>query len=134
MSKKGKGLGKFIIGASVGAALGMLFAPKKGSELRADLKNKMNELIDKAKNIDVDEVKDYVNKKVTEIRVELADLDKEKALKIAKKKAKELENKCEDLVKYTIEKGTPVLERTAKELKKKTAGVIREVLNKLEEE
>lgn len=134
MSKKGKGLGKFIIGASVGAALGMLFAPKKGSELRADLKNKMNELIDKAKNIDVDEVKDYVNKKVTEIRVELADLDKEKALKIAKKKAKEVENKCEDLVKYTIEKGTPVLERTAKELKKKTAGVIREVLNKLEEE
>lgn len=134
MSKKGKGLGKFIIGASVGAALGMLFAPKKGSELRADLKNKMDELIDKAKNIDVDEVKDYVNKKVTEIRVELADLDKEKALKIAKKKAKEVENKCEDLVKYTIEKGTPVLERTAKELKKKTAGVIREVLNKLEEE
>lgn len=134
MSKKGKGLGKFIIGASVGAALGMLFAPKKGSELRADLKNKMDELIDKAKNIDVDEVKDYVNKKVTEIRVELADLDKEKALKIAKKKAKELENKCEDLVKYTIEKGTPVLEKTAKELKKKTAGVIREVLNKLEEE
>lgn len=134
MSKKGKGLGKFIIGASVGAALGMLFAPKKGSELRADLKNKMDELIDKAKNIDVDEVKDYVNKKVTEIRVELADLDKEKALKIAKKKAKEVENKCEDLVKYTIEKGTPVLEKTAKELKKKTAGVIREVLNKLEEE
>lgn len=134
MSKKGKGLGKFIIGASVGAALGMLFAPKKGSELRADLKNKMDELIDKAKNIDVDEVKDYVNKKVTEIRVELADLDKEKALKIAKKKAKEVENKCEDLVKYTIEKGTPVLERTAKELKKKAAGVIREVLNKLEEE
>ena len=134
MSKKGKGLGKFIIGASVGAALGMLFAPKKGSELRADLKNKMDELIDKAKNIDVDEVKDYVNKKVTEIRVELADLDKEKALKIAKKKAKELENKCEDLVKYTIEKGTPVLEKTAKELKKKAAGVIREVLNKLEEE
>ena len=134
MSKKGKGLGKFIIGASVGAALGMLFAPKKGSELRADLKNKMDELIDKAKNIDVDEVKDYVNKKVTEIRVELADLDKEKALKIAKKKAKELENKCEDLVKYTIEKGTPVLEKTEEELKKKTAGVIREVLNKLEEE
>ncbi|MGN0974295.1 MAG: YtxH domain-containing protein [Bacilli bacterium] len=134
MSKKGKGLGKFIIGASVGAALGMLFAPKKGSELRADLKNKMDELIDKAKNIDVDEVKDYVNKKVTEIRVELADLDKEKALKIAKKKAKEVENKCEDLVKYTIEKGTPVLEKTAKELKKKAASVIREVLNKLEEE
>ena len=88
MSKKGSGIGKFIVGAGVGAALGMLFAPKKGSELRKDLKKKMDELIDKAKNINIDDVKESVNKKVTEIREELADLDKEKALKIAKKKAK----------------------------------------------
>lgn len=132
--KKGSGIGKFIMGASVGAALGMLFAPKKGSELRKDLKNKMDELIDKAKNINIDDVKESVNKKVTEIREELADLDKEKALKIAKKKAKDIEKKCEELVKYTIEKGTPVLEKTAKELKKKAANVVREVLEKLEEE
>ena len=34
MSKKG--LGKFIVGAGIGAAIGLIFAPKKGSELRKD--------------------------------------------------------------------------------------------------
>ena len=42
--------------------------------------------------------------------------------------------KAEDLVRYAKEKGTPVLEKTAKDLKKKTASVVREVLAKLEEE
>ena len=43
-----KGAGKFVLGAAVGAGLGLLFAPKPGKELRKDLKNKMEELIKKA--------------------------------------------------------------------------------------
>ena len=35
---KNKGIGKFILGAGIGAAIALLFAPKKGSEVRSDIK------------------------------------------------------------------------------------------------
>ena len=50
MSKK-KGFGKFLLGAGIGAGLGLLFAPKKGSETRADLKAKLDEFTKKVKEI-----------------------------------------------------------------------------------
>ena len=65
MSKNNKsGLGKFIAGALIGAGIGILFAPKKGSETRADLKNKFDELVEKAKNLKASDVKDYIEEKV----------------------------------------------------------------------
>ncbi len=131
-SKK-KGFGKFIAGALVGGALGVLFAPKKGSETRKDLSNKLKELLEKAKEIDVEEVKDAFFQKVENIETEIKNLDKEKVLKIAKQKAKELKKLSEDLLKYAKEKGTPVLEKTAKEVKEKVIEVTKEVLEKLEE-
>ena len=39
MSRK-KGIGKFVFGAAIGAGLGLLFAPKKGSELRFEGKTR----------------------------------------------------------------------------------------------
>ena len=42
-NKKKKGFGKFLLGAAVGAGIGILFAPKKGSETRRELKEKLDE-------------------------------------------------------------------------------------------
>ena len=133
MGKK-KGTGKFILGAGIGAGLALLFAPKKGSELRENLKNKLDELISKAKEVDLEEVSEEFTKKVEEIKNELSDLDKEKVLKIAKEKSEDLKDRAEELLELAKAKGTPVLESIAKDVKKSTASVVKEVLKKLETE
>ena len=78
MSRKG-GLGKLIAGIGIGAGLGLLLAPKSGEETRKALKKKINEFVDEAKKVDMNEVKDEFLNKVDQIKLELEDLDKEKA-------------------------------------------------------
>ena len=128
-----KTTGTLILGAGIGAAIALLFAPKKGDELREDLKNRLTDFVNKAKEIDPQEVKDNLEKKIDEIKKEIEDLDKEKVKKIAEKKSKELKKKTEELVAYAKEKGTPVLEKAAKEVKTQAANVCKEVLAKLED-
>lgn len=131
MSKK-SGLGKFVVGAAIGAGLGLLFAPKKGEETRKELKSKINDLIDQAKKIDVEEVKaDFLNK-VDDLKDELENLDKEKAYELAKKKAAALKVKSQELVDLAIDKGTPILRDAAEEVRLKAIDVTKEVLKKLE--
>ncbi len=131
MSKK-KGYGKLLAGVAIGAGLGVLFAPKKGSDTRRELKEKIDEMLEKVKNIDKQEVKDNIENKIAEIKQELEDLDKEKVFKIAKQKAKNIEKKAEELVEYAIEKGTPILENAAASIREKAIVITKEVLNKLE--
>ena len=133
-SKKHSGFGKFLAGAALGAGLGILFAPKKGSETREDLKKAIDDMILKIKDIDVEEVKVEFEEKLYEIKEELEDLDKEKVLKIAKKKAKQMQDAVEELVEYTVEKGTPVLEKTANSIREKAITTTKEVLTRLESE
>lgn len=133
MSKK-KGCGKFLFGAAIGAGLGLLFAPKKGSDMREDLKKQLDKLLNQIKDIDTEEVKKEFDKRVNEIKNELADLDKEKALDLAKEKALVLKDKVEDLVDLAVEKGTPVLRDVAEELRVKAIAVTKDVLKKLEKE
>lgn len=132
MAKKKSNAGKFVLGAAVGAALGLLFAPKSGKETRRIIKEKASDLLAKAKEIDVIEVRDEIAEKTSSIVEEIKDLDKEKVLKIAKKKAKDLKKHAEDLVAYTKDKATPVVEKAAEELREKAVNVTKTVLEKLE--
>lgn len=133
MSKNdGKGFGKFLAGIGIGAGLGLLFAPKSGEETRKLLKKKIDELVDEVKKIDANEVKDEFLTKVDEIKNEIEDLDKEKVLKIAKEKSEDLKKKVNELVELAKEKGTPVLEGVASDVRQKAINVTKEVLKKLE--
>ncbi len=131
MSKK-HGFGTLLTGALIGAGLGVLFAPKEGSETRKDLKNKMNELMEQIKEIDYEEVKDNLMEKLEDLKAELKDLDKEKVLEVAKTKATQIKKKAEELMEVAREKGTPVIEKAANDVKEKTAEVLREIINRLE--
>ncbi len=129
--KKKSGLGKFIAGVAIGTGIGVLFAPKKGSETRAELKAKCQELYKKAKELDMEDVKESIEIKIAEIKESIEDLDKEKVMSIAKSKAKKLQDMAEELVQYVVEKGTPVMEKTATAIRDKTNDVCQEVLAKL---
>lgn len=124
--------GKFLLGALVGAGLGLILAPKKGSETRKELKVKFNELIEKAKDIDVDEVTKNIETKINELKEELNDLDKEKVVSIARKKASQIKDKAEELVNLAKEKGTPILKESAMEVKEKAILVAKEAITRLE--
>lgn len=132
MSKNKGGLLKFVAGLGLGVGVGMLFAPKKGEELRSDLKVKFDELVNKVKEIDVKEVSEDLMDKVNELKKELEDLDKEKVLDLAKKKGEELKKKANDLVELAKEKGTPVLEKAADDVRQRAILVTKDVLRKLE--
>ena len=109
-----------VLGMGIGLSLGILFAPKKGSETRRDLKNKMLDLVSSAKELSVNDISKMVEDKINEIRKDLNDLDKEKVLKIAKKKSEDIKKKCQDLVDLAIE------------VRDSTINVMKEMIDKLE--
>ena len=129
MSKKTK----FLLGLGTGIGLGILFAPKSGDETRKELKKKCNDLLCKIKELDKDEVKENITEKLMELQNELKDLDKEKVKEIAIEKAETIKNKADELVKAAIEKGTPAVQKAAKDVKVATVSTLKKLATKLEE-
>jgi len=127
-----KSVGSLVLGVAIGASLGILFAPKKGKETRVELKEKMLDLVSRAKELSLNDISSAVETKINEIRHDLNDLDKEKVLSAAKTKSNEIKNKCQDLVDLAIDKGTPVLKNAAVEVRDKTVDVMKGMIQKLE--
>lgn len=135
MSKEKKsGFGKFLLGAGVGVGLGILFAPKSGKETREELKVKMDDLLEKIKSIKAEDVKKTIEAKVKEIKEDLKNLDKETIAETIKEQAKKIKMKADELVDYAIQKGTPVIEAAAREVKLSTIKTLEAITAKLKDE
>lgn len=131
MSKKSD-IGKIALGAALGVGAGVLLAPNSGKETRLLLKEKMNELFEKVKNIDSEKVKKEFDKKIKILEKEIKSLDKEKVLTIAKEKAKTIKEKADELVQLAMDKGNETIRIAAEEVRKRAIVVTRDVLEKLE--
>lgn len=130
---KNSSMTHFVAGVLVGTAIGILYAPKKGSETREDLKNAFDNLVQKVKNLDAQDVKDAVSNKIADIKKSLSELDKEKVAEFAKAKAALIKEKCEDLVTYCKDKGIPAVEKAAVDLKDKTVTTTKKIVKKIED-
>lgn len=130
---KKKTVGSLLVGTLAGIGIGVLFAPRKGSETRKLLSKKLDDLCKQVKELDYEEVKVQIEEKINEIKDDLSDLDKEKALELAKEKANQIKIKIEELAAYAKDKATPVIENAIEDLRKTAIKATKEITKKLEE-
>ena len=122
-----------LAGIAIGATLGVLLAPKKGSETRAELAAKLKSFLDNLKDYeDFDDIAFDFEDKVVGIINELGDLDKEKVGAIARKQARNIKAKADDLYELAKEKGSPILKKSADDIRKKAAEVLHDTADKID--
>ncbi|MFV0498742.1 MAG: YtxH domain-containing protein [Bacilli bacterium] len=96
---KNKGYGyAFLSGAVIGVVGGLLFAPKKGSDLRKDIKISADNVYEKVVSFDYSEKKDMLKNKVDSFKDSIQGLDKDKVKDISLESLDALKSKAEDLV------------------------------------
>lgn len=127
--RKNRGLLKGLL---LGAGLGILFAPKKGSETRKDLTDKISDLKKKINDLEAEEVKQTISKKLDDLKKELDDLDGEKLEALTRAQATKIKNKAEELYNLAVEKGTPVLQKAADDVLQTTINLLQSSATKLE--
>ena len=132
MRKENTTIAALITGALIGVGLGVLFAPKKGSETRKDLKNGYKKITKKMGDIEKKDVEEFIKDAKRDIEAELEDLSCEKVLSKARDKAREIKIRCDEILEMATVAGNKALEKGVSDFKKETVKVLKEIINKLE--
>lgn len=88
-------IGKFLVGLGVGTVIGLLIAPKKGSELREDIKRESLNAYDNLKSMTKEDVEAMVGQTIETIKKTVDEFDVEEFKGVASAKLGELEDKLE---------------------------------------
>lgn len=89
-------LGKFMLGLGIGVVAGMLLAPKKGSELREDIKNESLKAYETMKNITKEDIEVAIGTTIENVKRTIDEFDVDEFTDITKEKLNELKDKLED--------------------------------------
>lgn len=119
-------------GIVLGGTLGVLFAPRKGSETREKIKLTFANLKNKVSKIEEEDIKYYIEKKLNEIDDDIEVLEGTLEFKKAKKQAKKVIKKINKLIDYTTKKGYDEFEDLITDLKEKASEISEEILTNLE--
>ncbi len=119
-------------GIVLGGTLGVLFAPRKGSETREKIKLTFVNLKNKVSKIEEEDIKYYIEKKLNEIDEDIEVLEGTLEFKKAKKQAKKVIKKINKLIDYTTKKGYDEFEDLITDLKEKASEISEEILTNLE--
>ncbi len=126
--------GHFLTGALIGVGLGVLLAPKAGTETRENLRKSFKDLTDTIKNIDIERTKIDFLQRLSNIQEELAKLNANEAVKEIQAKSLMIEKECDELVKESQKEELPSVEKAALEMKQKTKALADEMIEKIEKE
>ena len=89
-------IGKFILGLGIGAAAGLLLAPKKGSELREDIKRESLKAYDQLKNMTKEDVEAILGQTIETVKKSVDEFDLDVFKETTKEKLSDLETKLEE--------------------------------------
>lgn len=89
-------LGKFIFGLGLGAVAGLLLAPKKGSELREDIKKESKKMYDNVKNMTKEDVEAMLGQTIETVKKSVDEFDVDTFKATTKDKLIHLEEKLEE--------------------------------------
>ena len=123
-------LGRFLTTLGIGALAGMLLAPKKGSELREELKGKGKETLDSAKEMTFEDYQKLISETIDSIKKTVDEFDVDDFKDSSLAKLNELKDKFDDVHVTVITMGPPQVDNVIVQVNDK----INEVKEKMSEQ
>ena len=111
---------------TAGAVTGMMLAPKKGEELREDVKCTMKKAVKKMEKVTDKDILDTVGEKIENLNLE-------KTKRNLTKKANKIKKELEDIIKDAKERKDDIIENTATKLKEGLAKKLEDLSEELED-